>query len=117
VGFAFRDAIDGVLNQGVLVFKAAGNCNTDAFLDRTNRASRSVVVGATRNDDSRPVWSNHGSTVSLMAPGENRIVAHPAPDFADAILDGTSFAAPMAAGVAATALQPTRRWATPRSRL
>ncbi len=102
--FAIRDAIDMLVAQNVLVFKSAGNFNRDAFDDRSNRSLGSVVVGATRAMDVRSDFSNWGSTVSLMAPGENIETATSASNTSVAIQNGTSFSAPLAAGAGAAML-------------
>ncbi|MEO7963277.1 MAG: S8 family serine peptidase [Gemmatimonadaceae bacterium] len=102
--FAIRDAIDMLVALNVLVFKSAGNFNRDAFDDRSNRSLGSVVVGATRASDVRSDFSNWGSTVTLMAPGENMETATSATNTSLAIQSGTSFSAPLAAGAAAAIL-------------
>lgn len=102
--FAIRDAIDMLVAQNILVFKSAGNYNRDAFDDRSNRSLGSVVVGATTAYDVRSGFSNWGSTVSLMAPGEYIEAASSATNTSVAIYSGTSFSAPLAAGVGAAVL-------------
>ncbi len=103
--FAVRDAIDDVLDQGILVFKSAGNFGEDAWNDRSNRASRSVITGAIGWNDTRSSFSNSGSTVGMMAPGAAMFLANSGADSDTSTWYGTSFASPLAAGVAATLLQ------------
>lgn len=103
--FSIRDAIDALVNFNILVFKSAGNENVDAFEDRGNRSAGSVVVGAIDRNDARSSFSNWGSTVSMMAPGQSMRLATAVNDTGTAIMSGTSFAAPLTAGVAATQLQ------------
>ncbi len=103
--FGVRDAIDDVLDQGILVFKAAGNWNEDAFNDRSNRASGSVVVGGVDPSDTRASFSSYGSTVGLMGPAVDMLLAGSGSNSDSGYWSGTSFATPMAAGVAATLLQ------------
>ena len=89
-------AADYMRAKGGMVFISAGNAGTEV----TSTTSASItVVSATNSSDTRTSWSNWGSLVSLAAPGEGiwtteRGGSYSAPS-------GTSFAAPMAAGVAA----------------
>lgn len=103
--FAVGHAITSlVTSYNVLVFRSAGNDNRDAYDDRGNRSPFSVIVGATQPNDARAGFSNWGATVSLMAPGVLMQMASSANDTATALRSGTSFAAPLAAGVAAAIL-------------
>ncbi len=89
-------AADYMRAKGGMVFISAGNAGTEV----TATTSASItVVSATNSSDARPSWSNWGGLVKLAAPGEGiwtteRGGSYNAPS-------GTSFAAPMAAGVAA----------------
>jgi len=116
-----QDAIDYADSNGVLVFVAAGNTaeNIDAIgpagLDKV------ITVAATGLDDSRAPFSNWGKRVDIAAPGMHvKSIRSRQTDFrftsldgayrrGSAILDadrrayradGTSFAAPLVAGVA-----------------
>ena len=102
--FAVRDAIDQLVASNVLVFKSAGNANVDAFDDRSNRSLGSVVVGGANANDFRVANSNFGNTVTLMAPGIAMRAAWSAHNTDFAAVSGTSFAAPLAAGVGAAIL-------------
>jgi len=103
--FSVRDAIDGLLNADIQVFKAAGNEADSAWKDRGNRAVRSVIVGATTAIDTRASTSNYGTTLTLFAPGEFVRAASGSSNVDSVLVSGTSVAAPLAAGVAASALQ------------
>lgn len=103
--FAVRDAIDGLLNVDILVFKSAGNNDLDAWQDRANRAARSVVLGATDQFDWRATFSNWGTTITMFAPGQQVRSAWSGSDVDSMIVSGTSFSSPLAAGVAAITLQ------------
>lgn len=89
-------AADYMRSKGGVVFVSAGNAGTEV----TTATSTSItVVSATNSADVITSWSNWGSLVSLAAPGEGiwtteRAGGYTAPS-------GTSFAAPLAAGVAA----------------
>ena len=104
--------------SGALFVTAAGNegLNIDrspsypAAFDSPNIVS----VGAVGNRGSMPAWSNYGAAaVDLAAPGESIVAPCPADSTYSApgwcTVDGTSFAAPYTAGVAALvgALRPS----------
>jgi subtilisin family serine protease len=117
--FSVRDAINALVAANVLVSKSAGNNNVDAFSDRSNRSPGSVVTGALDPADWRSTFSNWGPTVAVMAPGQNMRVAWSTDNNAFQLVSGTSFAAPQAAGIAATILEanPTMGSALLRSTL
>jgi subtilisin family serine protease len=103
--FAVRDAIEQLIVGGnVLVFKAAGNDNVDAFMDRGNRAPSAVIVGATDATDARAPTSNWGPTVTLMAPGFVYEAASSVSTTSVVLVSGTSPASALAAGAAAAIL-------------
>lgn len=103
--FAVRDAITALVNSyGVLLFRSAGNATRDAFDDRGNRSPYAVIVGATHPSDARVASSNWGATVDLMAPGVLMRMASSAGNTDTIVQSGTSFSAPLAAGVAAAIL-------------
>ena len=65
-----------------------------------------ITVGGTTTNDSRATWSNYGPEIDLVAPAENiRVILR---DGSLSDWYGTSFAAPLVAGVACLvrALQP-----------
>ncbi len=117
--------------QGRIAVVAAGNWGTD--IDDPNEPadlgkfpasytySSMLVVGATDQNGDRAEWipgfqeSNWGATsVDLFAPGTN-IVVFPAATFFNSFclvdfLDGTSFAAPHAAGACALVWQEHPTW-------
>lgn len=103
--FSVRDAMDAVVAANILVFKAAGNDNIDAFLDRTNRSAGSVIMGGTDPYDNKASFSNWGPTVEMMAPSEDMLLASSGSDTDTRYWAGTSFASPTAAGAAAAILQ------------
>lgn len=106
--FGVRDAMEGVVNSGVVMVKSAGNSDFDAYQDRGNRAAGAIIVSATDRFGQRAFIEGlaaYGSTVTLWAPGSQVKVAwsdHNA-DFRTA--SGTSYSAPYTAGVAASFLQ------------
>ncbi|HZB71094.1 MAG TPA: S8 family serine peptidase, partial [Acidimicrobiales bacterium] len=90
--------VDYALDRNVAVVAAAGNDGVDT--PNYPAASPGVVsVGATDVDGQLAHFSNWGDTVDLVAPGMD--IAATANGGGYAIGDGTSFAAPLTAGVVA----------------
>jgi len=98
--------------KGALVFMAAGN--TDGRIKRDHYDNLIFVSGTNREDhrwdadgDDLLVTNNGGSSwgpfVDLSAPADDILVADPTFASGYGIGDGTSFAAPLAAGAAAMA--------------
>jgi len=84
--------------KGALVCFAAGNSAVDmtaGYPDTTNI----VVVGATTAANTLASWSNYGKPVDVVAPGENILTTSLGGGYAT--VSGTSFAAPITAGLAA----------------
>lgn len=98
-------AIRNVSAHGILVVGAAGNAGTSASSTLPGANADALVVGAT--DAADAVWpsSNYGSAVDLMAPGVSVRVAVADSDTASGLGTGTSFSAPLVAGIAAQYLQ------------
>jgi aqualysin 1 len=103
------DAISVMISSGVSVVAAAGNqgrlAKDLACEVGPARMPAVLTVGATRNDDWRAEFSNHGGCVDLYAPGQDILSALHQGDSDSGLRMGTSFAAPHVTGVAALYLQ------------
>ena len=83
-------------DAGGLLFVAAGNNGEDpGWPDFTSFIS----VGATTSSDTRASWSNFGTYIDIVAPGSGVYSTSGASSYGS--MSGTSFASPIAAGVAA----------------
>jgi len=84
-------------SKGGLLFMSAGNDGADKSGVYPDFASI-IVVGATGSTDTKTSWSNYGTFVDIVAPGSS-IYTTTRNGYAS--VNGTSFASPIAAGVAA----------------
>ncbi|MCC0097435.1 S8 family peptidase [Streptomyces flavotricini] len=95
---AVNDAADAVTDAGVLPIVAAGNSSVDACNVSPASAGKVVTVAASNQYDEETDFSNYGRCVTLYAPGKAIVSAKLGGG--SVALDGTSMAAPHAAGVA-----------------
>ncbi|MGH8503549.1 MAG: S8 family peptidase, partial [Gammaproteobacteria bacterium] len=106
-----QDAIDDIIAAGALVIAAAGNEATNA-LRRSPASCKGVLpVAAATRDGALASFSNFGVKVGLIAPGvdllsaANRGTQGPVSNGDTySTISGTSFSAPLAAGVASLML-------------
>jgi type VII secretion-associated serine protease mycosin len=103
-----RVAVQHALDAGVVVVAAAGNENLS--LPTYPAAIPGVIgVGASdRNDERADGFSETGKSVSVAAPGVD--IVSTVPGGGQCVDNGTSFAAPYVAGVAALLRQEYPKW-------
>jgi len=93
------DAAAYARSKGALVFVAAGNSGTRKEMPA--EYENLIFVSGTDRDDGLWSGSTYGSFVDLSAPADDILVADPTFESGYGLGDGTSFAAPLAAGAAA----------------
>ena len=98
---ALLDAVRRAADAGVLIVAAAGNEGSNVVLyPAAFHAPNVVSVAAITADGRLADYSSRGPSVDLAAPGSG-ILAIDVLDGGYALVDGTSFATPLVAGVAA----------------
>jgi len=105
---AVNDAVSAAVKAGVSFAVAAGNENQDACNVSPASTPDAITVGATTIDDiegaetdERSTFSNYGTCVTLLAPGQLIKSAWIGSNTATNTISGTSMASPHACGVAA----------------
>lgn len=93
---AVLSAASYMKNKGGLVFLSAGNSNVNPGYANTSAV---VIVAATDSNDTKASFSNFGDHVHLAAPGTGIFTTTWGQSYTS--VAGTSFSAPIAAGVAA----------------
>eukprot|EP00741_Cyanophora_paradoxa_P008922 tig00001413_g8636.t1 len=112
----YTAAVANLRKFSSVVITAAGNDYADACSIVPGNTPGAINVGASDQDDYRAGFSNYGSCVTIFAPGQNvRSALRPTPvagangrpgfNATTGIFHGTSYAAGVAAGVAALYLQ------------
>lgn len=101
-------AVEALNNGQHIVIVAAGNAAADACTTSPSGASV-ITVGAVDQYDKFAYFSNHGTCVTLNAPGV--AVQSTLPSNKQGFLSGTSMASPVVAGIAAV-YASRKQWPT-----
>ena len=102
---ALDAAVGRLTGDGVTLAVAAGNSTADACGASPARAPSALTIAASTNADAMASFSNKGTCVDLIAPGQGITAAWSTSDSATNTISGTSMASPHAAGAAAKVLQ------------
>ncbi|MGW2697159.1 type VII secretion-associated serine protease mycosin [Streptomyces sp. NPDC001296] len=105
-----RNAVEAAVRAGALIVAAAGNDGADGQSADTYPASYPGVlaVAASDRNDERAFFSQAGDFVDVAAPGVGMVST--VPKGGQCTADGTSFAAPYVAGVAALLKEKHPSW-------
>ena len=95
-------AIRKLFEQGILTIVAAGNSNDNACYYSPSRANDAVTVAASNYKDEMAGFSNWGSCVDIIAPGDG--IQSTMPNDQSGHMSGTSMASPIVAGIASVIL-------------
>lgn len=103
---AVDNAVQAAIDAGFVVITAAGNggedqIGDDACLESPGRLAGAYNVAASNTSNVITDWSNIGSCVDIVAPGESIKSTWITSSTATATGSGTSFSAPIVAGIAA----------------
>jgi len=109
--YALKDVMRYAFDNGVVVVKAAGNENSEIGYV-PDKEDFILSVSAVDGNDIKSGYSNYGNWVKVAAPGGNHRpgIYSTLPNNRYGYLSGTSFAAPVVAGVAALVKSRHPEW-------
>lgn len=95
------EAVEYALAKGITLVAASGNDGYSNFISYPAAYPGVIAVGSTNNTDGISTFSNKGSQLDLVAPGERIYLANVTGGTASfASMSGTSFSSPTVAAVA-----------------
>ena len=97
-----KRAIGYANNASVIMVASAGNTGLP-YVSNPAAMQKVIGVASTSNTDTRSTFSSYGTGVWVAAPGEAIITTYPGQNYA--AVWGTSFSAPIVAGVGALTVQ------------
>ena len=106
------NAVKAAVAAGITVVVAAGNSNLDACTQSPAAVAEAITVAASTSKNNRAKFSNFGPCVDIFAPGVDVLAATSPQKSRNGwnFASGTSFAAPLVAGVAALILEKNPNW-------
>lgn len=106
------NAVKAAIAAGIPVVVAAGNSNLDACNQSPAAVAEAITVAASTVKNNRAKFSNFGPCVDIFAPGVDILAATNPQKSRNGwnFASGTSFAAPLVAGVIALLLEKNPGW-------